>query len=71
MTNSELQHHAAKRLDELSFEIGLLRDLVADPTLMARGDAEAAKRDRQTHTRNLDKRLAEWREKRELLGLGE
>lgn len=39
MTNSELQHHAAKRLDELSFEIGLLRDLVADPTLMARGNA--------------------------------
>jgi hypothetical protein len=59
MTNVELQHHAAKRLDELPFEIALLRDLVAKPTLMAGGDAEEAERDRQTHKRNLEEKLEE------------
>lgn len=63
--------HASKRLDEIPFELGLLDDLIDDPTLMARGDPEAAEHDRQTHKRNLDKLLVEWREKRELLGLNE
>jgi hypothetical protein len=69
MANLELQHHAAKRLDELPFEVALLRDLVAKPTLMAGGDAEAAERDRQTHKRNLAKLLEERRKWKALLGL--
>lgn len=69
MTNIELQHHAAKRLDDLPAEIGLVRDLVAEPTIMARGDVEAAERDRRTHERNLDKLLVERRKWKALLGL--